>query len=152
MADAEASAALQGVYRPQGYYRLANMMVRDRRLAIFRRFDDLAILNILSLQAELIELRDALYFKCERDADSQDVEERKYSKSFQKLREDVSAGSQRALLEQIRAVLEKYRMQCLLVICSSLLTSGCRVRFTSRSVLFSSGFWQVPVVDSTYAQ
>ena len=50
-----------------GYPRMARMMGKSDELAIFRRFNDVNVLSLLSLQAEILELRDNLYDICEVD-------------------------------------------------------------------------------------
>jgi len=40
----------------RGYPRLADLMGKEKDIAIFRRFDDLNILSLLSLQAEIVQL------------------------------------------------------------------------------------------------
>jgi hypothetical protein len=48
-------------YKPQGYHRLAQVMGRSGELAMFRKFNDSNMLSLMSLQAELVELRDDFY-------------------------------------------------------------------------------------------
>ena len=47
-------------YQPKGYPRLAALMSNEKEVAIFRRFDDLNILSLLALQAEIIDLENDL--------------------------------------------------------------------------------------------
>jgi hypothetical protein len=54
-------------HKPQGYHRFAGIMSRDKSLAIFRRFDDLFYLSLMSIQAEILGLRDSFRHQCERD-------------------------------------------------------------------------------------
>jgi hypothetical protein len=49
------------ISKPQGYHRLAHVMGRSGELAIFRKFNDLNMLSLMSLQAELVDLRDDFY-------------------------------------------------------------------------------------------
>ncbi|KAK4038339.1 hypothetical protein C8A01DRAFT_17571 [Parachaetomium inaequale] len=45
-------------YKPQNYHRLAEIMSKDKNFAIFRRFDELNMLHLMALQAEILELRE----------------------------------------------------------------------------------------------
>jgi hypothetical protein len=49
---------------------MARMMGKSDELAIFRRFNDVNMLSLLSLQAEILELRDDLYDVCGDDEQS----------------------------------------------------------------------------------
>ncbi len=57
-------------YKPQNYHRLAEIMSMDNNFAIFRRFEDLNMLNLMALQAELLELRGLFRDQCRRDDES----------------------------------------------------------------------------------
>ena len=57
-------------YKPQNYHRLAEIMSMDRNFAIFRRFEDLNMLHLMALQAELLELRELFRDQCRRDDES----------------------------------------------------------------------------------
>jgi hypothetical protein len=46
---------------------LAQVMGRSDELASFRKFSDLNMLSLMSLQAELVELREDFYAICEDD-------------------------------------------------------------------------------------
>jgi hypothetical protein len=50
-----------------GYRALANTMAKRRDLAIFRKFGALNMLNLLNLQAELMELQDRLVERFHKD-------------------------------------------------------------------------------------
>ena len=54
-------------YKPQNYHRLAEIMSKDKNFAIFRRFDELNMLHLMALQAEIIELRELFRDRCRRD-------------------------------------------------------------------------------------
>jgi hypothetical protein len=54
-------------YKPWNYHPLAEIMSRDNNFAIFRRFDDLNMLHLLALQAEILELRELFRGQCRRD-------------------------------------------------------------------------------------
>lgn len=43
-------------YQTKGYPKLASLMSNEKEVAVFRRFDDLNILSLLALQAEIIDL------------------------------------------------------------------------------------------------
>jgi ribosomal protein L29 len=51
-------------FSPDRYQSLATTMDKDEGTAIFRRFGDLNMLNLLSLQAELLKLRSDLKAMC----------------------------------------------------------------------------------------
>jgi len=69
-------------YKPQGYHRLARVMGGSSELAIFRKFNDLNILSLMSLQAELVELRDEFYSICEDDEKSGQEFDRSFAGLF----------------------------------------------------------------------
>jgi hypothetical protein len=50
-----------------GYRTLANLMVKRRELAIFRKFSALNMINLLNLQAELMDLQERFVGKCQID-------------------------------------------------------------------------------------
>lgn len=54
------------------------MMGRSENFAIFRRFNDMNMLNLMALQAEISDLRDRLYTQCEID----DAKGKDYSTSM----------------------------------------------------------------------
>ena len=96
---------------PQGYHKLAAFMGKSRQVSIFRRFGSLTMFNLLSLQAELVELeRDFQDIRQEDDGSSDGVREG-LSLSFHNLR--ASKGTfndyQLKMLEEIRPKLGKYR-------------------------------------------
>lgn len=68
---------------PQSIYvRLARMMSSDKNLAIFRRFDDVNILCLLSMQAEILQLRKEFHWENSLDETDGTEEEKKHGKSF----------------------------------------------------------------------
>jgi hypothetical protein len=92
-----------------GYHRMARMIGRSDNLAIFRRFNDLNMLSLLDMQAEIQGLRDQLYIQCEKDS----RKELKYSSSMKQLREsEHTAGTEGAaqyhLLLKIRSRMTEY--------------------------------------------
>jgi hypothetical protein len=64
-------------------------MSKDKNFAIFRRFDELNMLHLMALQAEIIELRELFRDRCRRD-DQDDPgsgqEHLMYSRYFHALR------------------------------------------------------------------
>lgn len=69
---------------PPGYYhRLVRDMDRARSLAIFRRFDDINLLQLLALQAEIVDLKGLYELCCEADR----IENPLFQRSFIALRE-----------------------------------------------------------------
>jgi hypothetical protein len=50
-----------------GYHRLATLMTRDESLAIFRRYNFINFISLLSLQAEIQELQADFLDQCRRD-------------------------------------------------------------------------------------
>jgi hypothetical protein len=92
---------------PFGYHRLADLMGRHSETAIFGRFGDLNMLNILSLQAELLHLR--LQFRENWDEDDRSTigDEKYYSSYFLKLMQ-AEDSIQMGYLTQIREKLHLY--------------------------------------------
>ncbi|KAI0116268.1 hypothetical protein GGR51DRAFT_500833 [Nemania sp. FL0031] len=66
-----------------GYHRLANIMYQDQNLAIFRRFQEINILQLMSLQAEILDLN--TWFQHRRSED--ETTHPAYSCSFRELRQ-----------------------------------------------------------------
>jgi len=69
-------------YKPRDYERLVKIMSKDRNLAIFRRFEELNFTQLVSLQAELMELQ--AYLRMRRQSD--DRENPSFSRSFRDMR------------------------------------------------------------------
>src|SRR5436305_13254372 len=69
-------------WRPQGYLKLANLLGRYQEHAIFRRFGSLAMLNLMSLQAEILDLEIQLRDTIEEDDKANDTVISSYSRSF----------------------------------------------------------------------
>ncbi|KAK3899289.1 hypothetical protein C8A05DRAFT_46597 [Staphylotrichum tortipilum] len=70
-------------------------MIKDKNFAIFRRFDELNMLHLLALQAEIIELRELFRDQCCRDDQSDSgggQPETMYSKYFHALRESKASA------------------------------------------------------------
>jgi hypothetical protein len=90
-----------------GYHRLATLMTRDESLAIFRRYNFVNIISLLSLQAEIQELQADFLDQCRRDK----VLGRPFSASFKTLREDVG-NEQNNKLKVLRERVIEYSMWC----------------------------------------
>ena len=67
-------------YKPSGYHRLARLMTADNSLAIFRRFDYINAIGLLSLQAEITDMQSEFSQQCRMDDASTDLDEKAYSK------------------------------------------------------------------------
>ncbi|KAM7207231.1 hypothetical protein V8F20_002497 [Naviculisporaceae sp. PSN 640] len=81
------------IYKPQNYHRLAEIMSKGKSWGIFRRFDDLNMLHLMALQAEIMELRDLFRDRCRRDdAANLRAEVDLYSGYFHALRNSYSTG------------------------------------------------------------
>ena len=93
-------------YSSKGYYKLADLMSNDKDIAIFRRFDDLNLLCLLSLQAEILELRQILRRTCFVDDTVGEENEKKYSGNFKLSRDDGSEQHKR--IEVLREKLREY--------------------------------------------
>jgi hypothetical protein len=86
----------------------------ERIPAIFRRFGLLNMLNLLNLQAELIDLQQQFWLQCRKDEISQDPSRQVLSKWLKKLREskETEREGQYKLLQTISEKLEKYSKCC----------------------------------------
>lgn len=82
MQSLDQSQVTEDEYRPQHYHRLARIMCRERNLAIFRRFDEINLLQLMALQAEIVELQGRFEASCQED----DAAGLMYSRSFHELR------------------------------------------------------------------
>lgn len=76
------SQVTEDEYTPQHYHRLARIMARENNLAIFRRFDEINLLQLMALQAEIVELKSRFEASCQQD----DAAGLMHSKSFHELR------------------------------------------------------------------
>jgi len=94
---------------PRGYHRLADLMGHYPEAAIFRRFSSLNMLNLLSLQAELIDLQVQFRDIWAEDEDSPDDTEKAFSTYFHKLRNSEDSHQLMMLLD-IRKKLYEYSM------------------------------------------
>lgn len=95
----------------KGYPKLADAyMGRYQTAAIFRRFGFLTTLNLMSLQAELVNLEHRLRTAIERDDTSADAKRDCLSTDFYELRAATPPNDkQRELLKASREKLKEYR-------------------------------------------
>ncbi|KAE9372811.1 hypothetical protein N431DRAFT_339092 [Stipitochalara longipes BDJ] len=93
-------------YKPKGYHKLAEVMSRDMDAAIFHRFEDLGLLSLLSLQAEIIHLRKEFRRKCFLNDEFGHEFERSYSGNFKSARDGDSEQYQ--ILKTIQSKLGEY--------------------------------------------
>ncbi|KAJ4007375.1 hypothetical protein NW766_010059 [Fusarium irregulare] len=104
-------------YKPQGYRRLTSIICEDKHLAIFRRFDEVNIVLLMALQAEIVELQRQFQLKSKDD----DEKGLPYSSSFHALRQSahgkivqgdhegcVRKDDQFGLLESLRSKMIEY--------------------------------------------
>jgi hypothetical protein len=95
------------------YHRLASAMGLYPDLAIFKRFSTLSVLNILYLQAELVDIQKQLGEAAEADATSSDPLRREYHRAWLNLSHGESMpngnGRQQKIFLRIREVLQQYR-------------------------------------------
>ncbi|KAI1070475.1 hypothetical protein LB507_006734 [Fusarium sp. FIESC RH6] len=99
---------------PQKYHRLAKIMEEDKNFAIFRKFDEVNITQLMALQAEIVELQYRFKLRCKQDDD----DGHPYSGSFHALRHSVPArrdkeahkngNDQFGLLNVLRARITEY--------------------------------------------
>lgn len=107
---------------PRGYHRLADLMGQYTEAAIFRRFSSANILNLLSLQSELIDLQVEFRDICVEDDMSTDLDERQFSTWFHKLRNSKTGAKnlQYQKLGEIRGKLAEYsKPECEEVDCNT---------------------------------
>lgn len=107
--NAEPKVQSSDGWRRQGYPKLAKVFGRNQEHAIFRRFGPLAMLNLMSLQAEILDLEKELENITEQDDKTNDPDVSLYSRSFYHLRCSQPPNHlQRELLETTRQKLEQY--------------------------------------------
>jgi len=94
---------------PRGYHRLADLMGHYSEAAIFRRFGALNMLNLLSLQAELVDLQVQFRDVWIEDETSSDNSEKLFSTHFRTLRKSEDSHHLKMLIE-IRQKLQEYSM------------------------------------------
>ena len=96
--------------KPRGYPKLATLMEHHSETAIFRRFDNLNMLNLLSLQAELTDLELQLQHIRQEDETSDDPLRMLHAIDFWELRQSRTAGDdlQWQVMVNIRQKLQEY--------------------------------------------
>ncbi|KAM6513640.1 hypothetical protein FALCPG4_016022 [Fusarium falciforme] len=98
--------------RGNNYHRLAGLMEKGKDLAIFRRFDELNIMNLLSMQAEILHLESQYNRQCDQDSRSNDHSEAEYSTYFRSLHQSRDSGGEQAgLLDALQTKLSAYMLQ-----------------------------------------
>jgi hypothetical protein len=98
----------------EGYAKIAQRMATLPNVAIFRRFQALRAQNLLYMQAELVELEARFRDQAEKDAQSQDQNEKLFSRDWFTLSMPMENGEyspQWKLALEIRKKLENYGMQ-----------------------------------------
>ncbi len=100
--------------KQRNYHRLASLMVNDQDLAIFRRFDKLNMISLLSMQAEILHLEGEYLRQCEDDNSAGDGRRQNYSIDFHSLRKSKDSvgteGEQYRLLNNLQTKLSAYSM------------------------------------------
>jgi hypothetical protein len=82
-------------------------MSKDKSIAIFRRFDELNLLNLLSLQAEIFDMQRHFQFQCKQDDESKDDMRANLSQYFHQLRASGDSEQYRMLLD-VRVKMKEY--------------------------------------------
>lgn len=120
-----------------GYHQLAELMGPYQEAAIFRRFGPLAMMNLLSLQAELVELHAEFRKICQDNDHSADPVEKNFSKYFRDLRESEGGGKdhQYQMLMQIRSKLNEY---CTHMLVKKAINTGLTISLNRFSTTSSS--------------
>ena len=95
-------------YQPKGYPRLANLMSNEKDVAIFRCFDELNILSLLALQAEITDLEKDLRREYRIEETTKNAQSNLIldSENFKQSREGNSEQYQK--LKSIRDKLKEY--------------------------------------------
>ncbi|KAJ0160264.1 hypothetical protein CTA2_8266 [Colletotrichum tanaceti] len=94
----------------EGYGKLAKLFAEAQEVAIFRKFDQLNMFNLLRLQAEIHELEEDLREIRAEDRDSNDSNRRSYGLNFRVMRENAQDGDseQLEILAKIGLKLNEY--------------------------------------------
>lgn len=101
-------AAIKGEIQ-EGYPKLAQLMNTYVDTAVFRRFSELNILNLLRLQAEINELEHQLTEIPKEDIDSDDPIRQSYSADFRAMREGIEEDSEQIdIITEISKKLQEY--------------------------------------------
>ena len=98
--------------RSDGYPKLARLMSLHAETAIFRRFTELNMINLLRLQAELHDMEHQLQEIRSEDAQSGDPVRMSYSTDFRSMRDwkEVGDSLQHDLLVSIGDKLQQYSL------------------------------------------
>ena len=96
-----------------GYPKLARLMMQSPETAIFRRFKDLNMMNLLRLQAELHDMERQLQEIREEDAQSRDPFRSSYATDFRLMRDCKETGDslQYELLLTIGEKIQEYSIE-----------------------------------------
>lgn len=111
MATKQELNVIEGIMasKPQGYHRLANVMSKDTSFAIFRTFNEVNLLNLSSLQAEINDLQHKFGFLYRSDDVSNDATRREFSRRFLLLhRSQEGESRQYKMLLELRAKMKEY--------------------------------------------
>ncbi|KAH0551432.1 hypothetical protein GP486_007354 [Trichoglossum hirsutum] len=109
-ANGSTTATAAPTVERQGYHKLAAIMGPHSEMAIFRRFSALGMLDLLSLQAELMELEVKFRDICKEDDMSAVGDDKLHSLYFHALRKSEGGDNdeQYQMLVQIRVKLRAY--------------------------------------------
>lgn len=121
----------------RGYPRLTRLMLRVPEMAVFRSFEELNMINLLRMQAELDYLEQQL--QQIREEDSLDAGPRKYyATSFSRMKEHSASGDslQSEILANIGVKLESYSAVLLMLISLSLKLMLTQTMLLSRICAF----------------
>lgn len=147
----------------RGYAKLSTLMGQHPETAVFRRFDGLNMLNLLSLQAELTDLELQLQHIREEDDTSEDPLRMFHSIDFWELRQSRKAGDdlQWHILLSIRQKLQEYSNAFIERICKQALmltplqTQQCyrslRSQRSNRRGMTSFNFFKIGCNDLRWA-
>lgn len=91
----------------EGYEKLAHLMANHPETAMFQRFDFLNRLNLLYLQAELVELENELKACLKNDRESADEDRRRCSSDWYFLANTEESETWRTML-RTRSLLKEY--------------------------------------------
>jgi hypothetical protein len=93
----------------KGYPKVAKMMEEFPEAAIFRKFTALRALQLMSLQAELLDLEDQLWQTCREDDAAPDDNVRKRTRQFFTLHKSKAPDNEQVrLLRKSRQKLQEY--------------------------------------------
>jgi hypothetical protein len=96
----------------RGYPKLAREMGRISEFAIFRRFEYLNMLNLLRLQAELVNLESELQVLQQQDNDANDGDKSNFSVDFYLLFKSKATPGDNLQITTLEKIGEKLREYC----------------------------------------